>query len=530
MYQIFVVEDELLIRQSIRNVIESMAGPYAFCGEASDGEMALSMMQDIMPDIVLTDIRMPFMDGFELIRHARQMMPWLKIVIISGFDDFEYAQKAISLGVDQYLLKPVRSAELTRVIEAMARQIEESKAKTMLPQGYDQDEVRLALRQHFVRQLLHGGANVGTLLERARSLQLDILRACYQTVLFSFDSETDHQLLLVALQNVLRSLKIDLYYLGETSQLTLVLCGSDAGALNEQVYQTIHILRHELRELCPLITIVIGSVVTRLSSVCDAYRTAAGLLKKVSSVSSGQVIDANDTAQITAEIAGFSSIFGEAFQQKLEHTAPEDVPVLVDEVISGSAGNQFSSVLIRYYALIDILKIAVQFISRATPAADVKDVASQLSSRYDLFEASNRLDSFRESAIGLLQQAVSIKRESLNGIKYSHVISRAEKYVAENFCDPNISLLSTARHVGLSAAHFSTVFSQTVGRSFIAYLTAMRIERAKELLTSTNLKLASIAMEIGYNEPNYFSHVFRKLEGITPKEYRSRFAGTLDDQ
>ena len=87
MYQVFVVEDELLIRQSIRNVIENMPGPFAFCGEASDGEMALSMMQDLMPDIVLTDIRMPFLDGFELIRHAKAMMPWLKIIIISGFGD-----------------------------------------------------------------------------------------------------------------------------------------------------------------------------------------------------------------------------------------------------------------------------------------------------------------------------------------------------------------------------------------------------------------------------------------------------------
>ena len=98
MYQIFVVEDELLIRQSIRNIIENMQGPYSLCGEASDGEMALSMMQDLMPDIVLTDIRMPFLDGFELIRHAKAMMPWLKIAIISGYGDFESAQKAISLG------------------------------------------------------------------------------------------------------------------------------------------------------------------------------------------------------------------------------------------------------------------------------------------------------------------------------------------------------------------------------------------------------------------------------------------------
>ena len=121
MYQIFVVEDELLIRQSIRNTIEQMQGPYSFCGEASDGEMALSIMQDLMPDILITDIRMPFLDGFGLITHAKAMMPWLKVIIISGYGDFEYARKAITLGVDQYLLKPVRPA-MTAIGLRYARQ------------------------------------------------------------------------------------------------------------------------------------------------------------------------------------------------------------------------------------------------------------------------------------------------------------------------------------------------------------------------------------------------------------------------
>ena len=108
--------------------------------------------------------------------------------------------------------------------------------------------------------------------------------------------------------------------------------------------------------------------------------------------------------------------------------------------------------------------------------------------------------------------------------KLSPVVLRAGQYVAENFCDPNISLISVANHVAMSAAYFSTVFSQTTGQSFISYLTAMRMEKAKELLRSTNMKLSDIALEIGYNEPNYFSHVFRKSEGMTPKEYRSLYA------
>ena len=142
MYQIFIVEDELLIRQSIRNAIENMSGPYALCGEASDGEMALAMMQDLMPDILLTDIRMPFLDGFGLIKNCKVMMPWLKVVIISGFGDFESAQKAISLGVDQYLLKPFRQADIGRVIEEMAARIEKDKAArgAALPVGLDEDE------------------------------------------------------------------------------------------------------------------------------------------------------------------------------------------------------------------------------------------------------------------------------------------------------------------------------------------------------------------------------------------------------
>ncbi|MBE5793487.1 MAG: response regulator [Clostridiales bacterium] len=523
MYQVFVVEDELLIRQSIRNVIENMPGPFAFCGEASDGEMALSMMQDLMPDIVLTDIRMPFLDGFELIRHAKAMMPWLKIIIISGFGDFESAQKAISLGVDQYLLKPIRPAELIKVIEGVAQQIEESKQKSTLPRGYDQDEVQYALLQHYMQQLLYGGLDTSTLLERARALQLDVVQPCYQILLFHFGTEeNDYRLARIAARNLLEQQGMKLHYFVEANQLAVLCLGPDTAALNEQAYQFINILRHELKELCPAVTTVVGNAVQRLSAVCQAYNTALDMLKRISGVSAGQVVDVNDSAQIAADLMELGNPFGEAFQQKLQYATAADVPALVDEVLDSPEGNRFGSTLMRYYALIDLLKMTVDQVSRATPGMDAKDIATRLSEQHDIFAAAGRRESFRQTAVELLRQAVSMKADTMAGVKYSHVISKAEKYVAENFCDPNISMISVAKYVGLSSAHFSTVFSQTLGRSFINYLTAMRIERAKELLVTTNMKLSTIAMEIGYNEPNYFSHVFRKLEGITPKDYRNR--------
>lgn len=133
MYKIFVVEDEPLIRQNIRNAIDGTDGPYAFCGEASDGEMALSMMLDLQPDILLTDIKMPFMDGLELARHAKSMMPWIKILILSGHDEFNFAKEAISIGVDAYLLKPIAQKDLKKAFDDVVRRLEEERKLRPFP-------------------------------------------------------------------------------------------------------------------------------------------------------------------------------------------------------------------------------------------------------------------------------------------------------------------------------------------------------------------------------------------------------------
>lgn len=238
--------------------------------------------------------------------------------------------------------------------------------------------------------------------------------------------------------------------------------------------------------------------------------------------SCGQVVEVSDAAQMAAEIAGMGDPFGLQFQHKLLHTDGAEIPTLVDAVLTSPEGSRFNSVMMRYYTLIDLLKMTAQLAVGADPSLDMKDAALRLSSEHDVMAAAGSLAAFRQTMIDLLQKAASLREETRSPVKNGHVISRAERYVAENFCDPGISLNSVAKYVGLSAAHFSTVFSQTTGRSFVNYLTSMRIERAKKLLAQTNMKLSAIAMEIGYNEPNYFSHVFRKMEGISPKEYRSR--------
>lgn len=129
-YKVFFVEDEIVTREGIRDNVDWKANGFEFSGEATDGEMALPLLQTIQPDVLITDIKMPFMDGLQLSKIIRERMPWVKIVILSGHDEFEYAQQAIELGVTEYLLKPVTIQNLHHALQKIAAQLDREKKRT----------------------------------------------------------------------------------------------------------------------------------------------------------------------------------------------------------------------------------------------------------------------------------------------------------------------------------------------------------------------------------------------------------------
>ena len=157
MMRIFIADDEEIIRDGIRNCIEKEQGRFLFAGEAPDGEMALPMLMEMKPDVLITDIRMPFMDGLELAKVVRRTMPWLRIVFLSGHDEFEYAQKAVSLHADAYLLKPVSSAQLLETLGQVAEQIEQEQQQLRSEGANSRSEHEEdVLREHFLNDLLSG--------------------------------------------------------------------------------------------------------------------------------------------------------------------------------------------------------------------------------------------------------------------------------------------------------------------------------------------------------------------------------------
>jgi two-component system response regulator YesN len=163
-YKVFFVDDEAAMRAGLRNSIHWEGSDFTLTGEAPDGELALPLISETLPDILITDVRMPFMDGLELSRRVARTMPWVKIIILSGHDEFEYARQAIKIGVSEYLLKPVTSGTLFRALESAAREIEAERERRRAIEGLKKEvsDARRFQTERVLSGLVYGLSGSGS--------------------------------------------------------------------------------------------------------------------------------------------------------------------------------------------------------------------------------------------------------------------------------------------------------------------------------------------------------------------------------
>lgn len=183
-YKVFLVEDEIVTREGIRDTIDWAAAGYQFCGEAPDGEMALPLIRERQPETVITDIKMPFMDGLQLCRILRETLPSTKIIILSGHDEFKYAQEAIKIGVTEYLLKPIVPHDLIAALRKVAQQINEERQTSAYVESLQEQMAghRATLRERCLLDLLAGNSSPAEFIEQANALGIDLLAPLYQVM------------------------------------------------------------------------------------------------------------------------------------------------------------------------------------------------------------------------------------------------------------------------------------------------------------------------------------------------------------
>src|SRR5262245_41933639 len=183
-YKVFLVEDEIVTREGIRDSVDWSSAGYQFCGEASDGEVALPLIQERKPETVITDIKMPFMDGLQLCRLLKQTLPETKIIILSGHDEFKYAQEAIQIGVTEYLLKPIIPQDLLAALRKVAGQIDKERQTSAHLRALQAQMAnhRSMLRERCLLDLVAGNSSSAEFIERAQSLEIDLLAPWYQVL------------------------------------------------------------------------------------------------------------------------------------------------------------------------------------------------------------------------------------------------------------------------------------------------------------------------------------------------------------
>lgn len=188
MLKVFLVEDEIVVREGIKNNIHWLENGFIFCGEASDGELAYPMIQEMKPDIVITDIRMPFMDGLQLSRLIKKEMPWIKIIVLSGYEEFEYAKEAIAIGVTEYLLKPVSGAELMKCIKNVRDNILKEQEDKLIFEMYKKEmkEYEEAEKRRLFQDIVNNRDSLINILDRGKALNLKLSAMVYNIILFKF--------------------------------------------------------------------------------------------------------------------------------------------------------------------------------------------------------------------------------------------------------------------------------------------------------------------------------------------------------
>ncbi len=525
MHTVFLVEDEPLIRQSIRNAIEKSAELYTCIGEAGDGELALSIIQDLKPDILITDIKMPFMDGLTLARHAKSISPWIRIIIVSGHDEFELARQAIVVGVDDYLLKPVTGKDLFEALRKASERITEHKRQSVSSLKADSDNrtAKGALVIALLEQLCGGDITADEALSRSGELGIDLLSDRYVVMICLFEGKggyPNRQAISAKVKFVLMEDADALYFLSGVDNVVLIIKGAADADVTEKAYHTAQTLKHELEDdAAALLTVSISSVTQRISGIRDAFHEACILLKTFGQTKRGRIFCAGDIGRIESPAVSADSYFNLNIENRLKFAVADDVPAIVDEFTRKLDIDEMESVLYRYYILMDLTNTAIRIIRNFNPDLDPREIAGHFVDLRQVFQSAMSVEEFSDLATRICLKTIEL-RNCGNGSHHGKLVRRACEYIQKNYNSPDISLNTVANHVGLSPTHFSTIFAQEMSLTFIEFLTSVRMEKVKELLAFTDDKIINIAFSVGYNEPNYLSYLFKKREGLTLKEYR----------
>lgn len=538
MMKVLVADDEYKICQLICLLINWEELDMELAGMASNGVEALDLIREKRPDLVLTDIRMPGFDGLELLRQARDIIPEAEFIVISGYSHFEYAQKAIHCGVSDYILKPVDQESLNATLKKVSQRFTERKNKEtvsrILEKQKEADAVKL--RGTLWNDIVSGKIEVGR-EQINKKYYYHFEKGCFQIFLIETSimdnvrimgeytenlSELMYSKVLLYLQKFMEPFCIELETFHQRERVYGIINyrSEEAEKVSEAFRSIIHSIGVDLSVFENVrFYLSLGEIFSEPEDSMIHYWQADKAMGEHLFCDNTFVLEKIPEDARYNEDSLFQS-FSSSLRQSMELYNADGLKAAVFSLKAGAVENQLNGCQLftlvknayRIFILSSVFQKEFHFEDRERMEADFDESVMLCGSVDSLFLfLEDRCRRNLEDAIEMLDR------------KRMRPISQAKQYIQMHYAKP-LSLERVSMEVGFSPSYFSTVFKKETGTTFLEYLMSVRIEEAKKLLRESHINIELIAGLVGSNDSKRFSKTFRKLTGITPKEYRNLYS------
>lgn len=535
MYNLMLVDDESDIREGLQEIIHFEELGFQVVGEAENGIEALQICEALNPDVVITDIRMPLMDGITMCREMKKILPMAHFIILSGYDDFEYAQQAIEINSMRYLLKPITSIEFTKILTNIRKTLDEEfdqrRNLTMLKQHF-QTSLPL-LRDMMLSSLVSGAMPVDAALRAAQRYSVELEAAHYVVALLRVAGNGKHapqgaiddpDLLWVAIQNIahdvlLRRHKAHFFHHNNDEIGILFLLPSADDAEFAGVLTVLEETQKNIEHyLSTKVYVGVGAPCGRLDQLSLCAKQALSALDQSSILADGQVVCVTGLADHDRQEPVADPQTLRALANALKTYNHEECKKLIDDLLDALVQSKPTPRMYRTY----MIDVCVTLMHRA------RDIVTESEEEPDSFEKT--LDALLhcppvQQARQLLYdycdaliRAIDISRVSSS----QKLINQATEILIAQYDQEDMSIEAICRQLHISTSYFSVLFKRETGKTFHQYLVHLRMDKAMTLLAIGMEKTAEVAQAVGIPDPSYFSYAFKKHFGISPSQARRK--------
>lgn len=519
MYKVLIVDDEIFVRKGLISLMDWSSMQYEICGEAENGQQAISMIEQLKPDLVIVDIRMPILDGLGLIKHVKEEGTQRPLfIIVSGYHDFAYAQQALRYNVSDYILKPVDEDELRATLRKLASTLDKNRITTFTGEK--------PLAESIIETLLQTEHSDEAVEQIATVLNIPAASPYRYVLIEVQDLQVDGPSYLPKLQDLIAerfnnqfpSLPINVRGYSQYGLLIPQSLSSIIQAKNEQ--EAYMELRSMLEEgLDASVSLYVGVQVNHLKEITLSYTAAVESLNYKFTIAGSGIIFADD---IQGQALYYFDV-DEELHSKLVDQIEENRCEAYEETVA-LIFEQFQHKRFAPSAVANtITRSLIGIINSIRKLDGNEEELELLSELLDWQQKYRNLQQLQHIYMQFVQEAAAyIARK--RGEQGKGSIEKIKKYIDTHYTE-NINLKSIAAKFFMNSVYLGQLFRKTYGVYFNEYLLSLRVEEAKRLLRQTDMRMYEVADKVGFQNADYFVTQFEKLEKMTPTDYRNKMLG-----